>query len=745
MPHSRQIDLGSAARVALLALLVSTCAREVSAQSRPAELAGSTIEDLMKILVTTASRGAEGIASAPARVQVVTAAQIERRGYRSILDVLKDLPDFKVDLGGEADYPAEVTVQGTRGTSRVVLLLDGIRVSSPTNEPLPMVANYPVHNARQVEIVYGPASALYGADAFSAVINIISKEVAEAPGLTVASSVGQYGLYDQTGSYGVRLGANVNLMLSGQFLYDHQPDLSRSYPADFNGLQGQQSGVFNTIYGPMTSSRAVSPAYDIPLSAHSVQARLQAGGLVLALFQSASRVPTVSAYTPDNAVYNAAAFDDNRLLVASGTYTHDIGRVTSTSMLMFSRHELDPQSGYWNVFSNFEKSFKYAYGSVARVEQQLSWKPTPALTITTGAAFEHFFSIPQGADLNAPIQSQDAPGTILDTNIPDDFVKLRYNNTGLFGQAQYAVTPKVTLTLGARGDYNTRFGGTFNPRLGLVARPTESTTLKVLYGTAFLAPSPYQEYAHYGSFYSTDGGKTYASSYWHLPNPDLKPQQKKTAEANVLQSMGPHFQLSGSVFYTRLTNLIQTAGPDQSYAGFYHGWPVDYIDFGVNQGRAVMYGGSLGVDYVRAFGPDRRVEARAAAVFVNGREWETDVSTTSLPAGAMSPVQFRFGADFDLGLWRMAPRLSLVGAQRLLATTMNSGSLERRTLDGYATVDANIRRNLFKGLDGFVTVENAFDRRYRTINVRAYTNPEELVGAPQNPRRVSVGFSLRIR
>jgi hypothetical protein len=37
------------------------------------------------------------------------------------------------------------------------------------------------------------------------------------------------------------------------------------------------------------------------------------------------------------------------------------------------------------------------------------------------------------------------------------------------------------------------------------------------------------------------------------------------------------------------------------------------------------------------------------------------------------------------------------------------------------------------------------DRRYRTINARAYTNPEELIGAPQNPRRVSAGCSLRMR
>jgi outer membrane cobalamin receptor len=732
-------------RVLLATVLACATARQSSAQGRPArDLATATIEDLMAILVTTASRAPEGAGAAPARVQVVTAAQIERRGYRSVLDVLKDLADFKVDLGADPDYPAQLAVQGTPGASLVVLLLDGIRVSSPTNEPLPMMANYPVHNARQVEIVYGPASALYGADAFSAVINIISKNVAESPGLTAGSSVGQYGLYNQTASYGVRLGANATLMLSGQFLYDHQPDLSRFYPAAFGGMQAQKTGVFNTVFGPMTSNRPVSAAYDIPTGAHSAQARLQAGGLDLTFLQSGSRATTAQPNTPDNAVYNAAAFTENSLFVASGSYTRPIGRVTSTSTLMFSRHEMDPQSGYWNVFSNMEKSYKYAYGSMTKVEQQLSWKPAPAITMTTGGTFEHFFAIPQGADLNAPVQSRDLPGTILDTNIPDALVKLRYANTGGYVQMQYAITPRVTLTLGGRGDYNSRYGATFNPRFGMVARPTDSTTLKVLYGTAFLAPSPYQAYSHYGSFYSSDGGRTYASNYWHLPNPDLKPQQKRTVEVNVLQTLGYDFQLSGSVFYSRFSNLIQTYDGVFGSAGSYLGWPVDYIDFPVNGGRAVAYGCSVGLDYVHTLDPDRHVEAHAAATLADGREWATNDSTISVPTGAIAPVQLRFGADADWRGWRVAPRLSVVGVQRVLATTALAGSVARRTLPGYATVDVNVRRKVLQALDAFVTIENALDRRYVNANPYAYTNPQELIGAPQNPRRLTVGFTLRV-
>jgi outer membrane cobalamin receptor len=715
-------------------------------QVGPADLARATLEDLLNVTITTATRTAEGASTAPARVQVVTAEQIVQRGYRSLADVLKDLADFKVDLAGDQDYPTELTVQGTRGASRVVLLLDGVRISSPTNEPLPILANYPVHSARQIEVVYGPASALYGADAFSAVINIISKDVVDSPGFAASSSVGQFGLRNETASYGMRIGSNASLMLAGQFYNDRQPDLSRYYPQDFGGLVGQHTGVFNTIFGAITPPRSVSPAYDVPISAHSLQATLRAGGLQLSLFENRSRTSTSPAYTPDNAVYNAAAFNENALLVASGSYTRPIGRVTSISTLTFSRHELDPDSGYWNVYSNFEKSFKYAYGSMIKADEQLSWKPARTVTATAGATFEHFYAIPQGADLNEPVRSQDTPGTILDTNIPDDFYKVRYANAGVFGQLQYAMTPKLSLTFGLRGDYNTRYGATLNPRIGFIAQPTGKTTVKVLYGTAFLAPSPYQAYAHWGSFYTIDGGATYASNYWHVPNPDLQPQHKRTFEGQILQSLNASFALSASIFYSRYTNLVQESDAAQAYTGFYRGWPVDYIDFPVNQGHQTTYGGTVGLDYVHSFSSNRRITARAALSLADGRVWDNDQAREGLPIGGMAPAQLRLGAEIEEGRWTFAPRVGAVGSQRLLATEIASdGSEIRRTLDGYSTVDVNVRRRtVFRNVDAFVMVENAFDVRYRSINTRAYTNPEEMIGAPQNPRRVTVGFDLHV-
>jgi len=108
------------------ALIAASAELRLMAQAKrpPSDLTQATLEQLMDIPITTASRTTETQSDAPARVEVITAEQIRRRGYRSLLDVLKDLPDFKVDLRGNWDFPAELTVQGVRGAGRVVLLLD---------------------------------------------------------------------------------------------------------------------------------------------------------------------------------------------------------------------------------------------------------------------------------------------------------------------------------------------------------------------------------------------------------------------------------------------------------------------------------------------------------------------------------------------------------------------------------------------------------------------------------------------
>jgi len=694
----------------------------------------------MKITVTTASRQAEGVADAPAQVEVVTARQIKVRGYRSLGELLRDQLGIKVDLGTDPDYPSELTVQGSRSTSRVVLLIDGIRVSSPTGEPLPIMANYPVHNARQVEIVFGPASALYGADAFSAVINVISKDVGDTEGIVAGVSAGQFGLTSNTATYGKRIGRDGSFVVSGQWLRDAQSDLNRSYPELFQDMRAQKSGVFDTIFGRMTSDGRPSAEFQNPIAAHSVHAAFKLGAVNLSLFNSRSRASTSAPYTPDNAVYDRSAFQQNDLWVGAGSYTADIGAATSVTTMTASQHTLSPQSGYWNVFSNLRRSFKYAYGSMLKAEQQLSWRINRRTLMTAGGTFERFFAIPQGADLNSPVTSQSVPGTILDTNIVDEFVKMRYSNTGAYVQVQHSPSNILSLTAGTRADYNSRYGGTFNPRLGVVVKPHAGTTMKLLYGTAFLAPSPYQSSSHYGAFYSTDGGQTYASGFWHIGNPDLKPQKKYTVQGSVMQSMGPLVNISATAFFSRIKDVIKHSDPDRAGPGEYRGWPVAYLEFPVNEGQEDINGAMADITFLKSWSASTRFAARAGVSLIGGRVLEDD-GTDWAPIGSVAPVQFHASADLELAAWTGSASLMAFGRQRVMAM-VDDGSA-RETLPGFTVVDLNLRRNrITRHLDGFVRVENLFDARYFHINGRAYTNAEELVGSPQGPRRVSFGVDL---
>ena len=703
------------------------------------ELQTATIEDLMKITVTTASRKAEEVADAPAQVEVITQRQIRERGYRSLAELLRDQLGIKQELASDQDYPSDFTIQGSRGTNRIVLLLDGIRVSSPTGEPLPIMANYPIHNARQVEIVFGPASALYGADAFSAVVNVITRDASELEGLTASAAVGQFGMSNNTATYGRRVGQNGSLVVSGQWFRDGQADLNTYYPELFQGLQAQRSGIFNTIFGPMVPGAPVSAEFENPISARSFNAAFSTGGFRFSVLNNRQRASSSGPYTPDNAVYDKDAFQQNDLWVGAGSYTRDFGRVTGTSTLTWSEQTLSPESGYWNVYSNLRRSFKYAYGSSIKGEQQFSWRMSSKTFLTSGGSFERLFSIPQGADLNEPIRSRDVPGTILDTTIVDEFNRMAYSNAGGYVQAQYAPSARLSLTVGTRSDYNSRYGFTVNPRLGVVAKPRRGTTVKLLYGTAFLAPTPYQSTSHYGSFYSTDNGQTYVSDYWHVGNSNLKPQKKATLQATLTQSIGSLVSVSATAFQSHMKDVIKHDAPDQAGPGFYHGWPVAYMDFPVNQGYEDIVGGAIDATLLKSWSATRRLEARVGTSLIDGR---VDGGDGDLPIGGVAPLQFRAGLDLELGNWTGATSVMAFGRQRTLAVT---DGVTRDTLPGFAVVDVNLRRNrVTRRIDAFLRIENLFDARYLHINERAFTNLEEIAGSPQAPRRLSFGFDVKV-
>lgn len=160
-----------------------TSAIPVLAQAAGGEASFQELMRLRTTKVITASRLSEPLQEAPATVRIITREEIRARGYRSLLDLFQDLPGFKVERGVQEHYYNQMSVRGLPGPDKVLVLMDGHRISGPTNEPLPLMENTSLGLVQRVEVVYGPASALYGADAVAAVVNLITKgeeEIREA-------------------------------------------------------------------------------------------------------------------------------------------------------------------------------------------------------------------------------------------------------------------------------------------------------------------------------------------------------------------------------------------------------------------------------------------------------------------------------------------------------------------------------------------------------------------------------------
>ncbi|HYN19982.1 MAG TPA: TonB-dependent receptor [Thermoanaerobaculia bacterium] len=127
-------------------------------------------------LVTAASKTGEEARRTPATVVVVTAAQIERRGYLDLEELFHDLPGFDIARGNGEIY-ANFHPRGFRatGNDRMLLLIDGVEQNDLSSGAVHLSRQFSLLDVERVEVLYGPASALYGAHAYGGVINVVTR------------------------------------------------------------------------------------------------------------------------------------------------------------------------------------------------------------------------------------------------------------------------------------------------------------------------------------------------------------------------------------------------------------------------------------------------------------------------------------------------------------------------------------------------------------------------------------------
>jgi outer membrane receptor for ferrienterochelin and colicins len=126
--------------------------------------------------ITSVSKNPEDVDLAAATVIVIKESEFSTRGYLDIIDLLSDQPGFDISRIYSVTY-ANIYQRGFRqeNTERTLLMIDGIEENDVWSNIAYLSRQYPLSNISAVEIVYGPASTIYGARAFAGAINIITK------------------------------------------------------------------------------------------------------------------------------------------------------------------------------------------------------------------------------------------------------------------------------------------------------------------------------------------------------------------------------------------------------------------------------------------------------------------------------------------------------------------------------------------------------------------------------------------
>lgn len=721
-----------ARRTRLAVLLLAALAR-AAAGEEIARLKQLSLEELLDVPITAASSLPERPSGAPWSAHVVTEETIRARGYATLIDLLEDVPQFEIQHKASERIWSIVSVRGLFGNERLLILYDGVRITPPTGNLYALSTQFSLRDAKRVEIVVGPMSALYGADAFSGVINIVTKKGGEIGGARLMGGYGLYGTSDVSLSAGAPFLNGAEFSAAAHRYASDEPPMPRLYPGDF-------------AKAPPVPARP----YDAGTGSLFVHARLNLGLFEAGYLRMNESHPSAAGVKPEFSLYaEEARFKTNYSnLYAKHSFVSDDERWKFDTQAAYHFYEIDPQSRFINTFSLFRDAHKYAFDRTYDLREQITYWLADEAPLVAGLSYEDHSSLAYSADLDRPFdtgQSADSQGflypgsDVVDLNgrplgIPVDFHYLQYQNLGAFAQLGLK-RERVSVALGARFDHNTRYGDAVNPRIGAVFEPIDKLTLKANYGEAFLAPSPFRTHGHFGSFTPTTNGlgqiTGLQSFFFTLPNPGLRPEKLREWDAGASYRFTEAFWGALNGYYAEVTNLIQddvVSGP-----GTYKGWPVAAIAGSVNRGFARTYGVTARVDALAHAGR-WTFKPNAAYTYSAG-----SVDGNVLAYSAKHSVQT--GVEAGRGKLTLYPRLIYRG--RTYNTTKDpSGRLQSSA--PYALVNVHVRYAdiITKPLrlSSYLGVTNLFDTRYRnaafTIGTAAFP------AIPQDPLRVAGGLEL---
>lgn len=490
-----------------IAILASASA---CASAIVSDLTAVPLEQLLNFEVSTASKFPQKVSAAPSAVTVVTASDIQNYGYRTLSDILKSIRGLYVN------YDRNYSYLGVRGfgrpgdyNTRIQLLIDGIRANDGIYDQAAIGTEFPVDVdlIERVEFVPGPGSALYGNNAFFGVINVITKRGQDLDGAEFSGEIASGNTYKGRMTYGKRLENGADMLVSASG-YD-----SSGRNIDFPEFGGSTRGLDWDRY-------------------QHLFAKLDMENLSLGITHSERKkgIPTAS---------YGQVFNDPRSYTLDGYTLLNLKYAKPLSGTL----EMSANAFYGHYDYAGDYILNYPPVTVNRDEGNSRWWGGELRFLSTAfQGHKLLFGAEYRNDARADQFNFDKDPSFV--YLEDRHAKHGY---GIFIQDEWTLNDRLTFNLGIRQDAiripdSSEISST-NPRLGLIYTATPTTTLKLLYGTAFRAANAYEKY------YVSDP-VTYKTS------PDLKPEKIETLEVVAEHFWHDSFRTTASLYQYHIDDLI---------------------------------------------------------------------------------------------------------------------------------------------------------------------------------------------
>jgi vitamin B12 transporter len=482
---------------AVTALLLVTIAA-------PFALCAQVSSDTVRLrdLVVTATRVPALASTIPQSTTVIEGADLRDRGVHFVLDALREVPGMTIVQTGSFGAVTSMFLRGG-ASDDVKVLLDGV----PLNRPGGSIdlANLTTADLDRIEIVRGPASVLYGADAVSGVVQLFTRRASGREALDVDARGGTFGTSDVS-MRGSLDRPNINLSATGSRF-----GTDGSYA--FNDGYRNAAGSVRAAVANIAGTRAVVTARYGDSKAH---------------------FPTDGG----GALFDHNQYSTERSLVSGIALSRSLGRHTSAA-LQGSAARID--QGYANRADSPADTVGFAFiddrsGVTWRrgLDARIDWTPRRSTEVSVGAGLERETDVEHEIGV-----SNFGFGTSHDTT---DFEARRTTRNGY---VQVLATPAnaISLQAGARIDDNSAFGEFGTWRVGAAWHVTRSGRIWAAAGTAFKAPTFSQ---------------LFAESAFEVGNPALTPEHSRNGELGAETTLGGGWLRIGvTSFWQRFRDLIQ--------------------------------------------------------------------------------------------------------------------------------------------------------------------------------------------